>query len=45
MHVSFGKPVVYLCNDDPREFMTQHEEDYYKLNCVYVLLGENDLFF
>jgi hypothetical protein len=37
-NVTFGKPVIYLCNNDPREKMTGDEEFYYKENITYVTL-------
>lgn len=39
-NVTFGKPVIYLCNDDPRDKMTGQEEFYYKENITYVDLTE-----
>lgn len=42
-NVTFGKPVIYLVNTDPRQSMTQEEEDYYKDNVVYITL-HNKLF-
>lgn len=43
MQVTFGKPVIYLCNGDPRDKMTQEEEDYFKENVVYIFL-DNKMF-
>lgn len=43
--ITFGKPCIYLCNEDPREKMTGAEEVYYRDNCQYVFLGDNDTFF
>ena len=43
--VKFGKPVIYLCNDDPRVEMTQQEENYYKENAVYCVLDDGDKFY
>lgn len=44
MKITFGKPVIYICNDDPRDSMKMEwEEPYYKVNCEYILI-DNKLY-
>ncbi len=38
--ITFGKPVVYLCNDDPRHDMKGSEVTYYEGNCEFVFVYE-----
>lgn len=45
MKIKFGKPVIYLCNEDVRADMTENERRYYADNCVFVTFGENDKFY
>lgn len=35
LKVKFGKPVIYLCNTDPRNNMSEHEEQYFSENVTY----------
>lgn len=43
MEITFGKPVIYLCNEDPRKDMKDYEVEYYGKNVIYVFI-ENKLF-
>lgn len=36
--ITFGKPVIYLCNSDPRLEMKDDEEAYYDGNVMYHFL-------
>ena len=38
MKITFGKPVIYLCNTDPRNEMTNEEEQYFKENVKYIFI-------
>lgn len=42
--IKFGKPCIYLCNEDPREAMSMREETYYADNVDYVVLGNDKLY-
>ncbi len=45
MKIKFGKPVIYLCNHDPRQDMNPNDVLYYDMNVIYVTLSDDDYFF
>lgn len=45
MEINFGKPVVYLCNTDPRDQMTANDVAYYNGNVVYYVMDDDEKFF
>ena len=42
--ITFGKPVIYICNLNPFNNMDSEEYEYYNVNCVLVELGNNKLY-
>lgn len=36
MNISFGKPVIYCCNNDPRNVMSSDEMNYYDENVIFI---------
>lgn len=42
--IVFGKPCIYVCNEDPFYDMNEQEKEYYGGNCVKVILGDSKLY-